>query len=252
MGSAMGRHGVRWRRWLAIEGAGVAMLAVLGSQMWSGRVMGLGGTSLVVEGQAAQFSTSRLSTTNVGFAMVPISVGSASGSTSKKYVLRMGFANGSLDGFCLSQSKDFGVLGTWTIRITAKDGTFNAAAANSDVVGSNVQFDVTGATSAGTPNPAGNGITLSGNVQLGVAAQSITTWTSGGSLAYNPLDAPTDFDGIDGRLFGIDADAGNLYNLKGDIYDAIIQGPINIKGLKIEVLHDTAANVGCKAVPIVY
>jgi len=242
------RTGTRWRTSLTLQAIGVAALLGLGSQMWAGRVMGLGGLGLVVQDQKAQFNTARLHTTNVGFGIVPITSRSTSGDATK-YALRMGFANGALDGFCLSQSKDFGgVLGTWTIRLTSRDTVTNSY----DVAGQNVQFDVTSASSAGTPNTSGNGITLAGNVALGVAPQTITTWQSGGVDVTNPLDAPEDYTAIDGRLFGIDSDVGDLYNVKGDIYDAIIQGPINIKGLKIEVLHDTAANVGCKNIPIVY
>jgi hypothetical protein len=239
---------VRWRRSIAIQFVGLLAIGALGTQMAGNRIMGLGGLNLVVQGQKAQFNTAKLSTTNVGFGIVPLQARTPTGDATK-YALRMGFANGSLDGFCLSQSKDFGgILGTWTIRLTSRDNTLNSF----DVTGHNVQFDVTQASSAASPNTSGNGIKLSGNVALGVSTQTITTWQSGGADVPNPLDAPEDYSGIDGRLFAIDSDVGDLYNLKGDIYDAIIQGPINIKNLTIEVLHDTAANVGCKNISIVY
>jgi hypothetical protein len=221
---------------------GLAVLGWLAYESLVGSVMGLGGLNLVLQGQKSQFSTAKLSTTNVGFGITPIKAG-----TSTKYVLRMGFADGTLDGFCLSQTQR--ILGAdFTIRLTSRDGGLNVA----DVAGRNVQFDVTSVTSTNTPNTSGDGIVLRGNVALGVATQSITTWQSGGVDVANPLDAPESFTGINGRLFGVDSDVGDLYNLKGDIYDAVIEGPLTIKNLKIEVLPGSAASNGCKSTPIIY
>jgi hypothetical protein len=123
----------------------------------------------------------------------------------------------------------------------------------SDIRGKNVQFDVTHVTSTNAPNTSGNGIALRGNVALGVATQSMTTWADGvGVDVVNPLDGPESYAGINGRLFGIDSDVGDLYNLKGDIYDAVIEGPLDIDNLKIEVLPGSSATLGCRNIPIVY
>ncbi|MFT4287173.1 DUF6230 family protein [Nocardioides sp.] len=240
------RLGVRWRRALAINVIGLGMLTWLATQLWTGTVFGLG-AGLVVQGQKSQFNTAKLSTTNVGFGIMPIKVSDGAGGSTDKYVLRMGFAGGTLDGFCISQTQS--LLGVpFTIRITSRDNALNVA----DVTGKNVQFDVTEVSSTNTPNTSGDGIQLRGNVGLGVATQSITTWQSGGTDVVNPLDAPESFTGINGRLFGVDSDVGDLYNLKGDIYDAVIEGPLSIKGLKIEVVQGEASSVGCKSIGIVY
>ena len=241
-GPSASRPGVRWGRASLPLLAGLAVLAWFAYQAAWGSVMGLGGLNLVTQGQKSEFSTARLSTTNVGFGMTPIKAG-----TSTKYVLRMGFAAGTLDGFCLSQTES--ILGAdFTVRLTSRDGAINVA----DVAGRNVQFDVTSVSSTNTPNASGDGIALRGNVSLGVTTQTITTWQNGGVDVVNPLDAPESFTGVNGRLFGVDSDVGDLYNLKGDIYDAVIEGPITIKNLKIEVVPGSAATNGCKAVPIVY
>jgi hypothetical protein len=234
--------GVRWGRAALPLLVGLATLAWFAYEAVCGSVMGLGGPNLVMQGRSAEFSTARLSTTNVGFGIVPIKAGS-----STRYVLRMAFASGSLDGFCLSQTQS--ILGAdFTIRVTSRDGAVDVA----DLTGRNIQFDVTSLTSTNAPNPSGDGIALRGNVSLGLATQTLTTWQSGGVDVVNPLDAPESFAGINGRLFGIDSDVGDVYNVKGDIYDSVIEGPITIKNLQLEVVPGSAASSGCKALPIVY
>lgn len=241
------QHGVRWRRATALSLVGLALLGGLATLMSSGTTWALGGPNLVLQGQKSEFSTARLSTTNVGFGIVPIQVQTGTGEETR-YVLRMGFADGSLDGFCLSQTEQ--VLGIdWTVRVTSRDDAINVA----DVSGKNVQFDITSVTSTNTPNTSGNGITLRGNVALGVASQAITTWTdSTGNAVVNPLEGPNDFTGVNGRLFGVDSDVGELYNLKGDIYDAVIEGPLQVKNLRIDVVRSSQDTAGCKAGPIIY
>ena len=200
-----------------------------------------------MQGEKSEFSTAKLSTTNVGIGMVPITLTRADGTTTSKQVLRMGFANGTLDGFCFSQTQSFAGL-PFTVRVTSRGNDLNVA----DVSGRNVQFDITSATSAGSPNTSGNGILLRGNVELGVTSQSITTWQAGGVNVVNPLDGPESYAGLNGRLFGVDSDVGDMYNLKGDIYDAIIEGPINVKNLGIAVVPGNAASQGCKSRAIPY
>lgn len=241
------QHGVRWRRATALNLVGLALLGCIATLMSSGTTWGLGGPNLVLQGKKSEFSTAKLSTTNVGFGIVPIQVQTGTGKETR-YVLRMGFAAGSLDGFCLSQTER--ILGTdWTVRVTSHDDVLDVA----DVSGKNVQFDITSATSTSTPNTSGNGIALRGNVALGVASQAITTWTDGtGNAVVNPLEGPDDFTGVNGRLFGVDSDVGELYNVKGDIYDAVIEGPLTIKNLRIEVVRGSQDTAGCKARPIIY
>ncbi|UER54664.1 hypothetical protein HJG43_09055 [Kineosporiaceae bacterium SCSIO 59966] len=241
------RYGVRWRRATVMNLVGLLLLSWIATLLSSGTTRGLGGPDLVLQGKKSHFSTAKLSTTDVGFGLVPIQVETGTG-TQTRYVLRMGFAAGSLDGFCLSQTEQF--LGTdWTIRVTSRDGQLNVA----DVSGSKVQFDVTSVTSTDAPNTSGNGISLRGNVAFGAATQDVTTWRdSAGNPVVNPLDAPADLTGINGRLFAIDSDVGELYNVTGEIYDAVIEGPIMIKNLLIDVVPGTEETAGCTAGEIIY
>lgn len=239
------RTGTRWRRVAVMNLCAFSVLGWMVSQLWTGTVMGLG-AGLVIQGQKSQFSSARLSTTNVAFGVMPITLRSGSGD-STRYVLRMGFANGTLDGFCVSQTESF--LGVdYTIRITSGGNDINVT----DVSGKNVQLDATTVTSTNLPNTNGNGVALRGNVELGVAVQSVTTWQAGGVDVVNPLDGPESYSGINGRLFSVDSDVGDLYNIKGDLYDAVIEGPVNLKKLKIEVVPGGAAAQGCKNLPIKY
>lgn len=240
------RSGVRWRRAAALNLVGLFLLGGIATLMSSGTTWGLGGPTLVLQGKKSEFSTAKLSTTDVGFGIVPIQVQTGTGQETR-YVLRMGFAAGSLDGFCLSQTEQ--ILGMdWTVRVTSHDDAVNVA----DVSGKNVQFDVTSATSTSSPNTSGNGIVLRGNVALGVATQAITTWTdSAGNAIANPLEAPEDFTGVNGRLFGVDSDVGDLYNVKGDLYDAVIEGPLTVKNLRIDIVRGSQDTAGCKARPII-
>lgn len=241
------RCGTRWRRAALINLAGVIILAWFISQMWTGRVLGLGG-GLVIQGQKAQFNSAQLNATDVAFAIVPIQLRSGTSGTTNQNVLRFGLAAGKLDGFCISQSKSF--LGVdYTLRLTSRNGALGSF----DVVGKNLQFDVTTTTSTTSP-ASGDGIQLKGNVALGVTSQSVSTWmnAAGTQLEDNPLDGPGNYTGVNGRLFGVNSSNADLYNLKGDIYDAIIEGPININNLKVEVVPGNAAAEGCKNIPIVY
>ncbi|UUZ61469.1 DUF6230 family protein [Nocardioides sp. B-3] len=162
-----GRLGVRWGRATSMSLLGIGCTALLAVQSVSSSVFGPGGATLVVQGQKAEFSTAKLSTSNVGFGMIPIRLRPSGASTDgtadvNKYVLRMGFAAGALDGFCFSQTETIAGL-PFTIRVISGSNDLNVT----DVGGKNVQFDVTTASSSAAPNTSGNGIALRGNVSPG-------------------------------------------------------------------------------------
>ena len=84
----------------------------------------------------------------------------------------------------------------------------------------NVQFDVTAMRGNST------GVNLDGMVHLGIAASDVTTLPG----IDNPLGAPTG-----PGYFGIDATKGDLFAVKGWLYNAEIGGPMNLKDLSIQV-----------------
>ncbi len=216
-------HGTRWPRSIFAIGVGLAIVGVL-TAMLSGNVLA---ATITFQDSPSQFSSSQIDGTDVGFGMVPITTAAGT-----KQVLRSGFANGRFDGLCVSQKQTIAGT-TWTVRLEAGDGTLGSY----DVAGSNAVFDVDNLKAS--TNGSGAGVNLDGRVQLGLTSDDITT-VSG---ADNPFEAPTGTAGY----WGIDADSGKLYALRGDIYNAIIGGPFSLPNLKIRVLP---GDVGCDTIAI--
>lgn len=227
----MSRLGTRWGRTsVLIVGCFLVIAAVLGAV----RQELVSSALFVTQSSTSQFSTSGLEGSDVGLGMTQVdrSTGVGSGSD-KKYVLRAGFADGKLDGLCISQRQTVGGA-VFTLRLTAGDGQLGTY----EVVGKNAELDIVslrGTNASGTTN---NGINLDGRAMLGVAASDITTTTTGGLSDVNPLDAPTT-----AGWYGIDADRGNMYNLRGDLYDVVIGGPFSLPNLMIKIYP---GDVGCK------
>ncbi len=206
-------YGTRWRRTGPAAGLGLAL--VLGV-VWMMKVGVLAAPGVVYQGKPAKFSSGRVTGQDVGFGMSTMTRKNADGTTSQVHVLSAGFATGTLDGFCLSQTQSIAPFGTVVIRVTAGDG--NATTREINAV--NVQFDITELRGNGT------GLNLDGIVQMGVASQDVTTLTG----VDNPLGAP-----VGPGWYGIDATAGDLYQVKGYLYDAEIGGPMQLPNLKIQV-----------------
>lgn len=207
------RYGTRWGR---TGTAALLGLAVVASVLWMMHIGVMAAPGVTYQGKAAKFSTGRVTGQDVGFGMSTMTRRNADGSTSQVKVLSAGFATGTLDGFCLSQTQSMGVFGTVVIRVTAGDG--NASTREINAV--NVQFDLTELRGNGT------GLNLDGIVQMGLATQDITTLAG----VDNPLGAPTGTG-----YYGIDATAGDLYQVKGYLYNAEIGGPMALPNLNIQV-----------------
>lgn len=174
-------------------------------------------TRASIRPSAVHFATGRVSGDDVGFGMVEMLTKSENGVTTTRRVLRAGFATGSLDGFCLSQKQTVPIVGVVTIKVTAGDGDPSTR----EISATNVQFDVW------TLRGSGTGVNLDGVVQIGLASQDITTLPG----VDNPLAAPT---GV--GYFGIDATRGDIYEARGQIYNADIGGPMTLPGLAIQVV----------------
>lgn len=205
--------GTRWGRTAPVAALALAFVAGVLLMM---RAEVIAAPGIVYQGGVAKFSSGRVTGQDVGFAMSNMSRRNADGTTSTVKVLSAGFATGTLDGFCLSQTQSIAPFGSIVIKVTAGDGN----AATREVSATNVQLDVTELRGNST------GLNLDGIVQLGVAAQDVTTLPG----VDNPLGAPTGTG-----YYGIDATAGDLYNVKGYLYNAEIGGPIKLPNLKIQV-----------------
>lgn len=224
-------YGTRWGRSSVL---GVAALLVIAGILVAvqKRVVAL---NIVVQSGTSQLATSGIDGSDVGFGVIPITRSTGSGGTDTRNVLRGGFANGKMDGLCLSQTQS--ILGApYTLKITAGDGVLGTY----EIAGTNALFDIVSIRGTGSSN--GNGINMDGRAQFGLTAFDVTTTKTDGAFDVNPLGS------VQGTgWFGIDADKGNLYNLRGTIYDGVIGGPFSLPNLAISVQPGT---IGCDAAPI--
>jgi len=224
-------YGTRWGRTNAL--ALVAFLVIAGIVVAVKQQVIA--ASLVFQSSTSQLATSAIDGSDVGFGVVRMTRSDASGGTDIKNVLRGGFADGKLDGLCVSQVQS--ILGVnMTLKITAGDGVLGTY----EIQGSNALFDIV--TIRGTNGTNGSGINMDGRAQFGLAASDVTTTKTNGSFDVNPLEADQGTG-----WFGIDADKGNLYNIRGNIYDGVIGGPFSLPNLSITVTPGTS---GCDASPI--
>lgn len=211
------RTGTRWPRTFAVIGAAVAALVGLTTLM-SSNVLAL---DLVFGSTPSQFSSSEINASNVAFAMATAPVRDSSGNDTQVPVLRTGLASAKFDGLCVSHTSSIAGQ-TFTFTLTAGDGKLGSY----DVSADNAIFDAISLKGGQQSGQPANGVNLDGRTQLGVASSSVTTVPG----LDNPLSAPTGTG-----WYGIDAGQGRLYSVKGQIYDAQIQGPLDLPDLKISV-----------------
>ena len=225
-------YGTRWGRTNALI---VVALLVVGGILVAVKQQVLA-ASIVFQSSTSQLATSAIDGSDVGFGVVRMNRSTGvSGGSDLRNVLRGGFANGKLDGLCVSQVQT--ILGvTVTLKITAGDGVLGSY----EIQGSNALFDI--ASIRGTSGSNGSGINMDGRAQFGLAASDVTTTTTNGIFDVNPLAADQGTG-----WFGIDADKGNLYNIRGTIYNGVIGGPFSLPNLSITVVPGTS---GCDASPL--
>ncbi|MEX0428170.1 DUF6230 family protein [Nocardioides sp. DS6] len=227
------RNGTRWGR--AGMLATVAAAAVVGiATLVDQHVLALY-LDIDSEASPASFNTTALVGQDVGFGMVPTSVNGT-----QKSVLRAGFASATLDGFCLSQTQSLGALGSFTLKVTAGNGT-----SATDISASNASFDLVNFTAADA------GIVLSGQDQIGLATSDITTTKTGTSYDSNPLGGPETSYGK--GWIGIDASKGSFTKLKGKLYSARVLGNISLPRLSIKAFSGTSGDASaCDAATTAY
>lgn len=210
------RYGTRWGRaattFVAAGGLLATMAAMVSTHVLAAYV------SIDSQAKPSEFNTSKLTGQDVAFGMAETSV---NGTT--KSVLRAGFAQATLDGFCVSKTEN--VLGLFdvTLKVTSGNG-----AAGDDVVANNASFDLT--------ELRGDQINLEGKDQVGQATADVTTTKTDGDYDANPLSAPT--AGYGKGWVAIDAARGTLNNVKGKLYAVQIQGDITLPNLSIGVGGD--------------
>lgn len=226
------RLGTRWGRTGVLIGIGLAALGITSSAMATNALA----TYMVINSQnsPASFSSSAIVGQNVAFGMAPSTLDN--GTTSN--VLRAGFATASLNGLCVTKTDTIAGV-QYTFKLTAGDGnsTTNEISAN------NALFDLT------SIRGGGSGLVLQGIDQLGAASADVTTSSTGGVLDTNPLGAPGGAGSAYGAGWvGIQASSGQLNNVTGTLWNAEIQGSINLPNLNISVTLGTGTP--CSSLPL--
>jgi len=212
------RYGTRWGRTMVMV---LLCFAFMAGLIAAARTRLLA-SSFTLQNATAEVATSGLDATNAAFAVLPET--RADGTT--VYLLRGGFANGSFDGICVSQKQT--LLGLpYTVTVKAGNNTLGGTY---ELTARDVQLDLTSLRVAGQSGSPGNGLNLDGRVQLGVAAQDVTTTSTNGVADPNPMGAP-----LGQGYWGLQADAAHLYNVRGTVYDLNIRGGIFLPGLSIKV-----------------
>ena len=166
------------------------------------------------------FSAAQIQATDVGFGTAPLTSITSGGGTATRPVLRAGFATAQLTALCISKTESVPGIGDVVFKLSVPaDRTVTANAAS---------FDLTSLRGAGT-----TGIHLRGSAQIGQAAADLTTLPGSKPFEANPLDAPTTNQGY--GWTGIDANAGDLRNVSGTLWQAQISGDIRLPDMSIKV-----------------
>lgn len=206
---------------IAVAGGLLAVLAGL-------TVNNVLATNLVFQNAAATFSSSALNGADVGLGMATMT--KQNGATIN--VLRAGFAHVTLDGLCVSKTESVAGIPV-TIRLTAGDSVLGT----NELTAANATFDITSMTGTQQAGQPASGLQLDGRAQLGLATADITTTGPDGNKDINPLDGPTANGGH--GWYGIDADQGRIFSVKGTLWNAEIGGPLTLPNLRITVTPGT-------------
>lgn len=224
--------GTRWGRTSCMLSAALGVLGYMA--FLAARHVEALDAQLVFQSGTSEISSSGIIGTNVALGIVPttISNGTTDGSITIN-ALRGGFAGARLNGLCVSHTQSVPGFGDVTILVTAGDGDPNTY----ETTANNLLIDITSMQATGT-----NGIRLDGKVQIGVAANSVTTTSTAGVPDDNPLHAPDTAPGYGAGWLGADADYGRMFDVRGTIRDADLAGLANLPGLDI---HVTTGDKGC-------
>ncbi|MFE0461933.1 DUF6230 family protein [Kitasatospora sp. NPDC058965] len=181
---------------------------------------------LVIQGGTVQLTTSSLYGTHYAAAVVDQGYEKPDGTTAVAHPLRMGFANGLLNGLCLAQQQQ--ILGaTYTLLITLGD----ADPGSWEITTQNTVLDLRSATGV---------LDMDGLVDLNINGPDVTTITDASGVPVpNPLNSPE-------NRFGIQAGYAKFDQVTATVHDLQLPGLLRTPGLKISVKPGT---VNCPAPP---
>ncbi|GAA4657121.1 hypothetical protein GCM10023347_04400 [Streptomyces chumphonensis] len=209
-----------WRR-----GALVALPALLSAGGLAGAMTsGALALDLRIQDRPLRLATSSVYGTQYGAAVVDVPHTRPDGTTGTVRVLRMGFADGVINGLCLSQQQE--IMGTtYTLLFTLGDDD----PASWEITTQNTVLDVREATGV---------LDMDGVVDLNVDGTDVTTVDDeAGNPVDNPLGAPE-------HRFGIQAGYAKFDGITGTVQDIQIPGLLTTPRLDLSV---RPGDVACPA-----
>lgn len=240
---------------------GLALLGGMIAFTWSPLAARAFDASLKIQGGSATFSSSEIYAKDAAFGTAVVTAPSAPNGLP---VLRAGFASASMNGFCLTKTESFPVIGSLTLKLTSGDDNPTVETdidnGNREIRSNVAAFDIT------YLNASKGGIYLDGVTQIGLATPDLTTysqaWTAnhaatpnGAPYQANPFGADLGNTASSGDWYdsgtgtrlngqgytGIDATAASLKKVYGNIWQAQLEGAISLPRLNIQI--DRSANV---------
>lgn len=206
-----------WRRTLAVAVPALLAAGGLGSAMATGALA----VGLRIQDRPVDFTTSSLYGTQYGAAVVDQEVVRSDGAAGSVRVLRMGFAEGVLNGLCLSQRQQIAGA-TYTLLLTLGDDNPGSW----EIRTQNTVLDLRNATGE---------LDMDGIVDLNVNGADVrTVKDASGAYVPNPLGAPQ-------HRFGIQARYAKFDRITGTAQDFQIPGLLTTPRLKLSVRPGSVA-----------
>ncbi|MGW1010020.1 DUF6230 family protein [Streptomyces termitum] len=200
-----------WRRSLAVAVPALLAAGGIGSAMATGALA----VGLQVQDQPVDFTTSSLYGTQYAAAVVDQPTVRPDGTAGSVRVLRMGFADGVINGLCLSRRQQIAGA-TYTLLLTLGDDDPGSW----EIRTRNTVLDLKNATGV---------LDMDGVVDLNVNGADVrTVKDAGGAFVTNPLGAPQ-------HRFGIQARYAKFDRITGTAQDFQIPGLLTTPRLKLSV-----------------
>ncbi|MFJ7129244.1 DUF6230 family protein [Streptomyces sp. NPDC098101] len=206
-----------WRRSLAVAVPALLAAGGLGAAMASGALA----VGLQIQDRPVDFTTSSLYGTQYGAAVVDQAVVRPDGSAGTVRVLRMGFADGMINGLCLSQKQQIGGA-TYTLMLVLGDDNPGSW----EIRTKNTVLDLKNATGV---------LDMDGIVDLNTNGADVkTVKDASGAYVDNPLNSPQ-------HRFGIQARYAKFDRIVGTAQDFQLPGLLTTPKLKLSVKPGSVA-----------
>ncbi|WP_435186772.1 DUF6230 family protein [Streptomyces sp. bgisy126] len=206
-----------WRRSLAVAVPALLAAGGLGTAMASGALA----VGLKIQDRPVDFTTSSLYGTQYGAAVVDQAVVRPDGSAGSVRVLRMGFADGMINGLCLSQKQQIGGA-TYTLMLVLGDDNPGSW----EIRTKNTVLDLKNATGV---------LDMDGVVDLNTNGADVkTVKDASGAYVDNPLNSPQ-------HRFGIQARYAKFDRITGTAQDFQLPGLLTTPKLKLSVKPGSVA-----------